>query len=196
LKYFVLFAERRFDTDYILLLKQTAAVLITVAALVCDIKSFRIPNKLLAVGAGIAALILAAEGIAGGNVLCDICRGIAVLVVLFVVYCIGGIGAGDVKLLAVLGLLLGSKTAQVIVAAFIAAAVLGVAGMLFKNVERRKVRVLEGYQLSLHVLHFSVAIFIGEIVVLYVPSVSSVPAQIASSAARISCDLLNLMYRV
>jgi prepilin peptidase CpaA len=161
----VLFAERRFDTDCILLLKQTAALLITVIAVVCDIRSFRIPNKLIAVGMGLAVSILAAEGAAGGNVLCDICRGIAVLVVLFVVYCIGGIGAGDVKLLAVLGLLLGSKTAQVIVAAFIAASVLGIAGMLFKKVERRKVRVLEGYRLSLHVVHFSVAILIGEIII-------------------------------
>jgi prepilin peptidase CpaA len=178
-----------------LVLKQAAALLITFAAFVCDIKSFRIPNKLIAVGVGIALSILAAEGAAGGNVLCDICRGIAVLVVLFVVYCIGGIGAGDVKLFAVLGLLLGSKTAQVIVAAFIAAAVLGIAGMLLKKVERRKVRVLEGYQLSLHVVHFSAAILIGEVMVVFVPSISSAPAQIASSVARISCDLLNYLYR-
>lgn len=104
----------------------------------------------------------------GGDVKELFLGGIGVFVVLYGIYMIGGIGAGDVKLLTVIGFLVGKKVAWIAATAFLAAAGLGAVGLLFQKLEQRKVTVLEVYKVNLHIMHFSIAIFIGELIVMCV----------------------------
>jgi len=95
------------DTDAMF----TAAIIATLlvllaAAVVTDLKSHRIPNILLAPALSIALLIQAIHGGADGLVMAvgGLTVGLAMLMPL---YLVGGMGAGDVKLLGVVGCFLG-----------------------------------------------------------------------------------------
>ena len=142
-------------------------MIITFIAVIQDIRDFKISNKLSAAGIAAAVGFMIAECCMGGDVTEELAGGIGVFGVLYMVYMIGGVGAGDVKLLTVIGLLLGKHIIWITAAAFAAAALWGITGMLFHAIPRRSVRVLEGYHHSLHVIHFSVAILAGEVSVLY-----------------------------
>ena len=80
------------------------AILLTLAA-VCDIRSHRIPNPLVLAG---LVLGLAWHGWRGGwpGLLLSL-EGVAVAALALLPYALGGLGAGDVKLLGAVGALLG-----------------------------------------------------------------------------------------
>lgn len=138
-------------------------MLLTLTAMVQDIKSFKISNRISAAGIIAACIFMAAECFMGGDITEELAGGIGVFGVLYIVYMIGGIGAGDVKLLTVIGLLLGKQVIVIAAAAFAAAALCGIAGIVFDKLPKRSVRIFEGCTKSLHVMHFTVAIFLGEI---------------------------------
>ena len=88
----------------------TLAMTLTLAALliwasVCDIRTHRIPNSLVLLG---LALGLAGHGWRGGapGLLLSL-EGIAVAGAALLPYALGGLGAGDVKLLGAVGALMG-----------------------------------------------------------------------------------------
>lgn len=87
-------------------LTSVIVLFVAVAACVTDLRSRRIPN-LLTFGAAIAAIVFA--GISGGwSALLFACAGwIVGAAVFFLPFALGGLGAGDVKLLAALGAWLG-----------------------------------------------------------------------------------------
>ena len=78
--------------------------ILLVLATVCDIRSHRIPNPLILAG---LVLGLAGHGWRGGPGLLLSCEGIAVAGLTLLPYALGGLGAGDVKLLGAVGALMG-----------------------------------------------------------------------------------------
>lgn len=150
------------------MIKFGITLLITLAALIQDLKKYKISNQLILAGMVAAMLFIFVEVCRGGDVKELFLGGIGVFVVLYGIYMIGGIGAGDVKLLTVIGFLVGKKVVWIAATAFLAAAGLGAVGLLFQKLEQRKVTVLEVYKVNLHIMHFSIAIFIGELIVMYV----------------------------
>jgi leader peptidase (prepilin peptidase) / N-methyltransferase len=130
-----------------------ALVLIIVPAALIDLEHRVIPNRLTALGAVLAVAIglaldpsgeperLAAGAAAGGFLL------------LAALAYPGGMGMGDVKLAAVIGLFLGRATAPAILVALLAGAVVGIAIMAVKGVgEGRKTAVPFGPFLALGAL--------------------------------------------
>ncbi len=89
----------------------TAAIIATLlvllaAAVVTDLRSHRVPNILLAPALSIALLVHTLHGGADGLVMAV--GGLALGVVMFLpLYLVGGMAAGDVKLLGVVGCFLG-----------------------------------------------------------------------------------------
>jgi prepilin peptidase CpaA len=90
----------------------TSVIVLSVAAAACvtDLRSRRIPN-VLTFGAAIAALVFA--GVTGGwSALFLACGGwIVGAAIFFLPFALGGLGGGDVKLLAALGAWLGPHDA-------------------------------------------------------------------------------------
>jgi leader peptidase (prepilin peptidase) / N-methyltransferase len=130
-----------------------ALVLIVVPAALIDLEHRLIPNRLTALGAVLAVAIglaldpsgeperLAAGAAAGGFLL------------LAALAYPGGMGMGDVKLAAVIGLFLGRATAPAILVALLAGAVVGIAIMAVKGIgEGRKTAVPFGPFLALGAL--------------------------------------------
>ncbi len=96
-------------STYLLLL----ALLLTAVAAGWDLRTGEIPNRLVAVGAGACAAALLVAGVAGGGaaLLRSLLAAVAgfglVSLVPWLLYRAGGMGGGDLKLLAVVGAALG-----------------------------------------------------------------------------------------
>jgi len=116
----------------------TAAIIATLlvllaAAVVTDLKSHRIPNILLAPALSIALLVHAIHG--GADGLFMAVGGLTVgLAMLMPLYLVGGMGAGDVKLLGVVGCFLGPWGALIAgMATMMAGAVVGIIALAWRR---------------------------------------------------------------
>ena len=87
-------------------------------AMVQDLRNFKIGNRQILVGLLGAAGCMAYEWMMGGVCAEQLTAGFSVLGVLYMVYLIGGIGAGDVKLLAVTGFIWGRPVWKIFIVAF------------------------------------------------------------------------------
>jgi prepilin peptidase CpaA len=127
---------------------QSVVMLVAVVGCAIDLRTRRIPNVLtFGAAAGGVAFSLATRGLAGGiDSLAGILVGAALM---FVLFALGGMGAGDVKLLGALGAWLGPTDAIWLslytgmaggVIALIVAALTGYLGQAVRNL-----RVLVGY---------------------------------------------------
>jgi prepilin peptidase CpaA len=109
-------------------------VLVTACA-VTDVLSRRIPNLFLATAFSLALICYGLDkGISG---LIDSCLGLLVgLAMLTPIYILGGTGAGDVKLLGVVGSLLGTQGVFIAgVATFISGGLLGIIWILWRIID-------------------------------------------------------------
>jgi prepilin peptidase CpaA len=113
---------------------ESVAVAIAVAAAVCDLHTRRIPN-LLTFGAALAGIV--AHGYFAGvtGLTMALAGWVAGAAIFFPVFALGGMGAGDIKLLGALGAWLGP------VAALVVALYAGIAG----GVMALFVALLSGY---------------------------------------------------
>lgn len=117
-------------------LNSTVAICLTivlVTAVITDVKSHRIPNVLLFPALAFSLMFHAATGGAEGllGALAGLALGIAMLLPLYVM---GGMGAGDVKLLGVVGSFLGPWATVVAgMATMIAGAVVGIVVIMWRR---------------------------------------------------------------
>jgi len=123
-------------------------VVYSVLAVGFDLKSFRIPNKLIHFG--YLAAFLLQIGLCEGTMLQRwihfIAGALCPILLLWVGWIAKGIGAGDIKLLSVLGAVLGPE--EIFVCSIAALIVGGVIGVAAKVRKRKKI-------------HFSIAILAG-----------------------------------
>ena len=125
--------------------------------------SFKIPNIVNKIGIGVAlgltlleTLILHSLMILFWHVFCAA----IIFAICYSLYKVGGIGAGDVKLLLCLGLLIRFSILEVLFWSLISACVIG--GLeVYKN---KSVVVENKFGLRLHKIHFSYAILSGLVI--------------------------------
>lgn len=140
------------------------ALLLAFCAMVQDLRNFKIGNQQILVGLLGAAGCMAYEWMMGGVCAEQLTAGFSVLGVLYMVYLIGGIGAGDVKLLAVTGFIWGRPVWKITVLAFLIASGMGLAGILSGKLKKREMNVMNCTSVCLHVMHFGAAVFAAELV--------------------------------
>ncbi len=120
-------------------------ILLAVAALLCDMRKDIIPNRLVFSGMGIGAVFRIILDIMS-EALWDIPVMVLEIVVLFIclwpVFAMGGLGAGDCKLLLMAGVFLPAKQAIfVIVSTFFIAAAESILLILIYRIKREKRKV-------------------------------------------------------
>jgi leader peptidase (prepilin peptidase)/N-methyltransferase len=144
-----------------------ALILIVVPAAVIDLEHRIIPNRITALGAVLALVLGTALDPSGepGRLIAGAAAG-GFLLIAALAYP-GGMGMGDVKLAAVMGLFLGSAVAPAILIALLAGVLVGAVVVARKGTaEGRKTAIPFGPFLALGAL---VAVFVGQdIVQLYV----------------------------
>lgn len=136
-------------TTFIALANLCLACMVTVAA-VSDARTRRIPNWLVASGMAAAlAAQVAALGAAAGSLqwLGGLATGMGIFLMLYV---LGGIGAGDVKLMGAVGAFMGPLGgAHVAVASFLAGGVLALVTMALHRESRQSLARLSALLMSL-----------------------------------------------
>ena len=129
-----------------------------------DVKAFRIPNYLIITGLIVGTGILVIRGLTGEDIRGYILGTLAGLAGMMLLYIIRAVGAGDVKLFSVLGLLTGLEfVVQLMVASLIAGLLTGIVELCFKKTSMVRVGStgIEG-----HGFHYAVAVLVGYVVVL------------------------------
>ena len=140
-----------------------ALVLVIVAA-VHDLREFRIPNRLIVAGIVVGVSVIVIRAFTGeyiGNYILGTLAGLAGMTFLYI---IRAVGAGDVKLLAVIGMLTGLEfVLQLMVVSFITGLFIGVIELCFKRTSLVRIGSIgiEG-----HGFHYAVGVLTGYVVVL------------------------------
>lgn len=124
---------------------QILLILLLIAAVIMDLKHDRIPNAIIVIGAAIGLFSRIGEN--GWQGICS--AGIAILLsfcILYPVYKIGGLGAGDVKLLLMTGCFVTvDRQLHIIAFSFIIGAVLSVAKMISEDNFKERLQYLFSY---------------------------------------------------
>lgn len=140
-----------------------ALVLVIVAA-VHDLREFRIPNRLIVAGivAGVSVIVIRAfTGEYIGNYILGTLVGLAGMIFLYI---IRAIGAGDVKLLAVIGMLTGLEfVLQLMAVSLITGLFTGIVELFLKKT--REVS-MGSNGIKAHGFHYAVGVLAGYVVVL------------------------------
>ena len=128
------------------------------AAVIMDYKYFKIPNSLNLWG--LVSAIFLILFLHDQYNFYRIAIGLVVpFILLYPVFIIGGIGAGDIKLLCVIGTVIGIRSSiRFTVICFIIAGIIGILKISFL-----KILVEKNKSYSMHKIHFSYAIFVASI---------------------------------
>jgi len=128
-------------------------------AVIMDYKYYKIPNSLNLWGL-ISAIVFNLLWYEPYN-LYSIAIGLAIpFILLYPVFLIGGIGAGDIKLLCVIGTVIGVKSSiRFTIIAFVIAGIIGIIKLIFIKIKNSKNK-----RYLLHKIHFSYAIFVTSII--------------------------------
>ncbi len=134
------------------------ALIITMAAVIDDMKRYKISNRIITVGFVVAIGINMCDIIENGAVVTYLLAGVATFLIMLVAYGVMAVGAGDVKLCGVLGLLLGMDImGRVLLLSFLYT---GLVGTVWSIAGRtRRVKLAVG---CVHTIHYSVALLIGQ----------------------------------
>lgn len=120
-------------------------ICLLIVAVVCDLHTDRIPNKLIVTG-GIAGLALRFFSDKYVGVLLWIGDFLCVMLIFFTLYRFSMMGAGDIKLFAVAAGLMGAKQSlAIIVIAFIIAGVISVILMIYRHNFVHRIRFFLNY---------------------------------------------------
>lgn len=139
------------------LLRLAVLTAVIAAAVTDDFRRYKVSNKIIAAGFAGACMLTLTEGILKGGVGEYISGGAAGLVIMLAAYFIGAVGAGDVKLSCVCGILLGMTcVCEMIVWSFVLGGVTGLLGIIRGSCREKQCRGLK-----LHCIHFSAAMAAG-----------------------------------
>ena len=140
-----------------------ALVLVIVAA-VHDLREFRIPNRLIVAGIVVGVSVIVIRAFTGeyiGNYILGTLAGLAGMTFLYI---IRAVGAGDVKLLAVIGMLTGLEfVLQLMVVSLITGFFTGIVELFLKKT--REVS-MGSSGIKAHAFHYAVGVLTGYVVVL------------------------------
>lgn len=127
---------------------------VLIRAVFTDIKTGRIENRLML--AAITGGLVVDYYIGGtGFVLQGLKMAVLMTGVLFVLFLIKGLGAGDIKLLSTVGVFMPEQVVRITVAAFIIAGFLSLARIIYRAIKREQV-LIPG-----ETIHFSVPILLS-----------------------------------
>lgn len=139
------------------------ALILIVWAVSEDVKAFRIPNRLIIAGYIAGVIMLVIRGFSGeyiGNYITGTLVGLSEMLIFYI---IKAVGAGDVKLFAVLGLLLGKTLiTQLLIVSLVTGGITGVIELCIKKTGRVELGMSH---VQMHGFHYAVAILMAYVVV-------------------------------
>lgn len=124
-----------------------------------DLRRGKIENKVVLPAMLLGMIIDYAAG--GWNaVFAGVKMGFLITALLYILFIVGGLGAGDIKLLAVIGVLFPDEIISITVLAFILAGIWSIGMIIIRMIKREKM-MLKG-----ETIHFSIPIWVAFITVM------------------------------
>lgn len=142
----------------IFILKCVLVLLLLVRVVYTDVRVGKIENRTLFIFLTIGGIISIIDGgyigfFAGMKMV------ILVTVILFLLYLVKGLGAGDIKLFAVLSLYFPDEAIGIIGVSFVVAGIWAILKMVYRGIKRKKILVAG------ETIHFSIPIAIATVLV-------------------------------
>lgn len=153
-----------YEADFTMIFRSVVQIMVLISAVADDIRRFRISNRIIVTGIIMAVVAMIAECFLNGTgAAADMCiGGVLAFISAFAVYALRGIGAGDVKLLFVCGLLIKRQYVwHMLGCSLIAGVMTGAVEMIFGKCVSADVG-----SLRFHAVHFSIGILIGNVMIL------------------------------
>ncbi len=148
--------------DCIWMLRLLMMSIITMAALFDDLRRYKISNKICAAGLLSGIILLICDITMAHGVIGYIAGAAAAFVIMLIAHMVMAVGAGDVKLMGVMGLIVGFKFVNgVILLSFVCTALLGTVLIMCG---RCGVKSLAGRKF--HTIHFTSALAIAEFIMI------------------------------
>ena len=158
----MLLAERFMGGErrrYFMLLRFAITIPLLVRAIYTDLKNEKIENRLLFVAMLVGTcLFLKVDGLS--VVLNGYRMAVIMILALFLLFLIKGLGAGDIKLLAVLSFYYPDYSVRIVVTAFMLAGGFALLKMLYRGIRRERVFVRD------ETIHFSIPVAVSVVWVL------------------------------
>ena len=139
--------------DYFEIIRMILLVIIMSAAVVDDCRRYRISNRIIICGFIAAVGVFLTEQIMKGGAMQYLTACIAGLGVMSAIYIVKGAGAGDVKLSAVCGMLLGIKGVLIMI---ISSLIVGTAGIVMGRCSAIQIG-----NMKMHRIHYSIYMVAG-----------------------------------
>lgn len=144
--------------DCIWLLRLLVMSGITMVSLFDDLRRYKISNRICAIGMMAGIILLICDMAVGHSVVKYIAGAAAAFAIMFIAYIVMAVGAGDVKLMGSIGLIVGFKFVNgIILLSFVCTALLGT---VFIICGRCDAKSLAGRKF--HTIHFTLALAIAE----------------------------------
>lgn len=144
------------------------AAVFSLFALYDDCRRYRISNRIIKVGMGMGLAVYVVEIFINGMKETYIMGAAITFFIMLVLYFLGGVGAGDVKLLTMLGYLLGRQyIVIVLLGAVFVGAVIGMAEIFFHRSRRTAIVLPGGRTIMGHGFHYTIAIVIAQAIVTF-----------------------------
>ena len=136
------------------------------AAVVQDLRDWRIPNRLIAIGLMQGMIISAWMHGFGQGLLVSVSGSVIPVLILYVLFLMRALGAGDIKLFAVAGTFVGTDVVRVMIYSFLAGGVISLffllKEVLMSVTNRKEISTKQFYRnLMKSRVHFSAAIMGG-----------------------------------
>lgn len=149
---------------------------ILLVAVLADLRTYKIPNMLIAIGLCAGTFYLGSSNDYCG-LLYGICQALAVVLVLYPLFILRALGAGDIKLISVVVLFLGiEKTATITVTSLLIGALAGLIKLAYLVLVKKekilgpvkKGKIALAGRWGANTIHFSIYILISVFVVMEV----------------------------
>ena len=160
----ILFIYFSKEVDSLEIVSVLSAFVLIIWAAIEDLRSYRIPNRLIVAGIITGCVFLLINVLAGNSVNRYLFGALAGFGGMMFLHIIGAVGAGDVKLFLVLGMLLGTEYIVMLMGTSI---IMGVVTGVIELCVKKTVPVERGrLGCRMHGFHYAVAVLCGFVVVL------------------------------
>lgn len=151
---------QRKECERTIILDNTLVIILVSAAVILDFKTWKIPNWLVLLGLDTGIFItIQRMGLQQG--LANAAIGVLLpILLLYLLFLFGFLGAGDIKLLAAVGAFVGAEIARIMLYAFIFGGILSIC-YIGKNIRRLKKKRFGERRIGKNRIHFSLAILLG-----------------------------------
>lgn len=142
--------------------------MISVCALVDDVHRYRISNYIIVAGGVLQVIMLVGDMLLGRAWGTYLLGAVVSFALMYVIHLLGGVGAGDVKLLGVVGGFIGMVPGILLtVGALCVGAVIGILSIIRHRYQSTELALPGQIRMRAHGFHYTIAVVIAQVIITF-----------------------------